>query len=221
MPAFVINPNDTVQIKTACYNNVLLQLGLNVVYYRVTTDDNMPVDSHAILSGYDIAVAPLYLAMLGSDCEYYGSQIQSVTTPIFAPDNTSVNQAQSATGSLSLPNQVSGIITKRSGLAGRAHRGRMYIPFPAQIFDSGTGFPTLAYIALLQAIATQTLTSQTYPSLITANNGTLVPQVYGKQQLVPPFNAAHQEDVTGYTVQPRWATQRRRGQYGAFNALPW
>jgi hypothetical protein len=111
-----------------------------------------------------------------------------------------------------LPTQVSGIITKRSSFTGRANRGRIYFPFPATQSLDTDETPKAAYVTLIQAYAD--------------NIGALhsVTSAGGSANLTPIIvnrTLSHLVVWEDSLARKRWATQRRRGDFGRTNVLPW
>jgi hypothetical protein len=111
-----------------------------------------------------------------------------------------------------IPNQVSGIITKTTAFAGRANRGRTYVPFPAASFNlAPNDTPTAAYVALLDALGIVLFA----PMALTlgADTVNVTPVLFHRRT---GFNTP----ITNFRSRQLWATQRRRGNYGTANTLP-
>lgn len=129
---------------------------------------------------------------------------------------TVIGEAANAAGTFGtdpLPGQVSGIITKRSADGSRKGRGRVYCPFPPLEACDAAGNPAVAYLAAMNAYATQVLDSQS----VVGNAGTIVmkPVIANRPILSGGF-----KEITSFVVRGRFATQRRRGDYGAPNISP-
>jgi len=110
-----------------------------------------------------------------------------------------------------LPSQCAGLISWRTALAGKRNRGRTYMPFPAEADNAVTEFPSADYQARLQTLAS------------TLENITLLNTEAGDIFLRMQVNSVAGNtftDVDGYLIRAKWATQRRRGQFGRPNALP-
>lgn len=203
---FPVVTNDILQLTTACYSRG--QVGLNILYYRCSAaSPGALVDDIAI--NQDVAGAIAYRPGMTSQSMYYGTRWRSVTNPGFAPWFHNDNEIQGNAMGSTLPTQVCGIITKKTDLIGRANRGRMYIPFPSDIYRTFPfETPNDDYQTLLRALAGLflfTIVSETWVAQ---------PVIYHRVGMFPT-------DITSFAVQPRWATQRKRGDYGKLNPLPW
>lgn len=111
-------------------------------------------------------------------------------------------------GGNALPGQVSGILTHQSTVIGRHNRGRSYIPFPAVADDSVDNTPTDGYVTRLLAVGTA---MRTFVAA-TGVNGT-----FAFEPAVAVAGAGGAVTVVSERANQRWATQRRRGDYGRLN----
>lgn len=206
-----LNVGDIVQLKVAC--NCTNQLGLSVRQYTVVTiSGGVGVTDADFCSAMDTAMAPVYKPWLGNDASYYGTNAQIINRtpkPISVTASSSTGPGTASNGSL--PGQVSGIITLRTNSVGRSYRGRVYVPFPATVWnDLVLNVPTAAAKVLLGAIAVEYGLSRIVTS--GGSTATLVPIIRNKLGTVP--------FITSVLSRGAWATQRRRGNYGRPNAYP-
>jgi len=111
-----------------------------------------------------------------------------------------------------LPGQVSGLITKKSADGSKKGRGRSYIPFPSEDANGPDGNPTADYLLVLIAFATQTMTTLN----ATGVAGLMTADPVIANRPIPGLVKA----ITSTIPRPRWATQRRRGDYGKPNVSP-
>lgn len=137
-------------------------------------------------------------------------EVRDITAHPVAPGSSTAMAGPGSEGQYPLPTQVSGIVTFQTAMAGRAYRGRFYMPFPPNTASDSIslGEPSAAYLtdlsALMDAIAVP-LTSGTLP-----DQASLVPIVYHTS-----LNTF--DDIISHRVNAKWATQRRRGDYGRPN----
>jgi hypothetical protein len=193
------------QYKTSCW--CFGQLGLNVLHYRVTAAPASPLSDAACLVWLDNIFAPLLIPMITQDAQYLGSSIQSIfPLPKLLEQVTTLNAAPGGDLFKAAPKQSALVVTKLSNFAGRANRGRVYLPFPSIGSLNIDGVPTAAYVALAQNYATQ-LVSQQFVTLTT----TLTPIIL--QRKAPASSPV----MTNTRVNSRFGTQRRRGDYGRLN----
>lgn len=106
-----------------------------------------------------------------------------------------------------MPKQVSGLITWYTDVASRAGRGRSYIPFPSAADTDGNGAPSTDYLIALGNLSDDLAAYMTYP----AGDSDI------SMSLVVLSAGLGDQPVTSYTRRDRFATQRRRGDYGQPN----
>lgn len=113
-----------------------------------------------------------------------------------------------------LPTQVSGLIRWVTDFAGAAGRGRSYIPFPSVDWMGANGFPTNEAIIALNAIADAIRAA--IPTVTGALGGVATFQQIIWNPISPEFAAGN--IVKSYLSEQKFATQRRRGNFGKVNA---
>lgn len=198
-----------------------IQAAVNTVYYVVAAVGSTPATDQDAADTLDAIVAPDYKALLSGLAEYRGVQMQLLKTayPYHArliAAETNVNAGTGTNASTYLPTQTSGLITYQSLNPGSKGRARTYVAFPSQDLDSGGGTPTGGYQTLLLALA-----SDLGSGLALSTGGrtaTLVRVVlHGPDKFTvvdPP------SPIISWSVGARWATQRKRGNYGRPNRPP-
>jgi hypothetical protein len=212
MASPIIAVGDTLEIKVGTY--CAGQAGINVLHYDVESVGAVPRQLHEVALDFDTLAAPLYKALIGNNASYYGVQVKRVRPG--AETAAYVSAAFVGSGDVAnlqaLPTQVSGIITKQTALAGRSNRGRVFVPFPGYLFHDGINErPTAAYLVPLAALKTFLVAS--FTSGLGVDTATLDPVIYNQ------LTGARVEVINGRANQ-KWATQRRRGNYGAANPYP-
>lgn len=185
------------------------QLGLNVLHYRISAV-TPPESSHQqIANELETAFAPLYKAVISSQASWLGLTVQR-ENPL--PRTVLVGSTGlSGAGNLAgdpLPTQVAGILTFRTGFAGRAFRGRAYLPFPTESVNDSQNQPTTGYIIAAQALGAALIQPRTF--INGAGQTTIVFVVFHRGNRTST-------DVTTGIARGRWATQRRRGDFGTPN----
>lgn len=186
------------------------QYGLNIRYYAVTAIGGDGLTEFALANALKTEFGPLYQPMLTDNALFLGVSVRNLTrTPAAAAVTSSGGSLTGTSGEEALPTQVSGIITLRSALAGRANRGRLYIPFPSEDDnDAETVRPTAAYIANATALANALALD--FQPIIGADSVTMVP-------IIKPGGPTDRVPIISAIAREAWATQRRRGDYGARN----
>lgn len=202
---------DLLEVKFVCFCQG--QLGLNVRHYKVTVSAGAGADLAEIADALATDAADYYKDCLSADADYKGVMVQSIyPTPKGAVVSDTSGNGSGNQASQVLPTQVSGIITMQTALAGRSGRGRVYVPFPGQGDAADDGTPSAAYVANLEDLGSFLATTQ----IIVGATGTsdLAPV------LIQLGNPAVTRPITGRIARNKWATQRRRGSYGAPNTSP-
>lgn len=108
---------------------------------------------------------------------------------------TVVHAAVGAGATDSLPAQTSLVVTAQTGLRGRRHRGRTFLPPFCEGNSDANGNPTAAATAGLQV--------QWNGFLADAITAVMFP-------VVASYRFADENHVTGYVVRSKWATRRKR-----------
>jgi hypothetical protein len=161
------------------------------------------------------SLATVYTPALANSALFWGCTLQRFLNGIATSDQVADNVAVEPPGTggpTPLPGQVSGMLTKRTGFPGRSGRGRIYIPFPSDAFVEPTNnVPTAAYVGKLQQIAN--FYAADFSFVAGGTSYTFQPVLFRKKtKTVTPLTAVQ--------TRPRWATQRRRGNYGRVNVPP-
>lgn len=209
---------DALEVKIATYNNATFQLGLNVFHYGVRSITGTPLDSDVTDQALTLAET-LYPPLMTAAGYVYGASCQiigAVGPPKVPATKVSATFPTGGAGTTPLPNQVTGIVTWKTYYAGRKYRGRTYLPFPDKVNSDNTQQkPNSSYVTLLNAWGNGWKAGL---STVTGSGGsaTLDFSVYALKPSVT-FRAA----IQGLIARDKWATQRRRGNYGRINDFPW
>lgn len=209
--AAVILLGDVYEVKFA--SQCAGQAGINVTHWVCNTVTGGGALDTTFASVLDTAMAPLYKLVMGANATYYGVRVQRISPlpkslPVVAAGFTGIGGA----GPGCLPTQVSGIITWQSAVAGRKYRGRSYVPFPySGAQDTVLDAPTAAYKAALQNLAN----GMAGPYTPATGGGTSFMLACIWHRL-----SATVTPITNGRANQKFATQRRRGNYGAANAYP-
>lgn len=206
----VLDVNQIWQLRVVCYTAD--QIAVNTAHYRVTAvTGGGAVDSDAAVS-FDTALNGVYKATISAQARYRGVSLQRVMpAPPTRPARVVVSDGVGAIAGDMMAKQVSGIISTGTELAGRSQRGRVYIPFPGEPDNQANGTPTPGYVTAVQAIANVMFSSRTLG--IGGATSAVIPVLWHRGSLT-------WDEVTHKDAKPFWATQRRRGNYGRVNSLP-
>jgi len=194
-----------VEVTPYCFCNN--QLGLNVLHYRVQALVGTPPQDSDVAFTFATGFAPLIKPMLAQEAQYLGVKVQIIkpTRLVAVTDNTGAGAGTS--GVSVLPKQVAGLLSKRTVNAGRAFRGRAYIPFPSEDDSDTYAVPNAGYSVNLVNMAVF-LGDQLHP--VVAGN-ILTPIIYHRK-------TGTATDISIVLAANKFATIRKRGDYGRVNA---
>lgn len=189
------------------------QVANNVFYFQLIGITGGGLDLKTISSLFGGRVKGAYAALMNNEARYYGCKAEvPFKVPVPQWQTTSAPQNGTA-GETPLPRQTAGIITWYTEVIGKSKRGRTYIPFPAaEDQDTPNDRPTPGYVANLNGLA-DLLTIDVELNDGAGNSAVLALGI--RSQLLGTF-----EDVESYVSRYKWATQRRRGDYGQSNSTP-
>jgi hypothetical protein len=192
------------------------QAAVNTFHYLVVAVGGTGANLQTIADAFDTAISADWRSLVPSECEYKGAQayVDQVPLPNFAIGNAHAGGGGAA--GVTQARQACGIITWITAFAGRAFRGRSYMPFPPTTDDQSGGIPTNLYLAALSTMAGDLLA---FGTAGTGGNTTTMQMVLlhkkNKAGVTPPPSA-----ITLGFPRPRFATQKRRGSYGRANSSP-
>jgi hypothetical protein len=209
MPAL----NSVYEIKVVCFENTDQQLSLNVYHYFVSAPDTGTGATDAqIAVAMDTAVAALYKACMGNTATYRGVAAQRISPlPKGVPGTTIANTGAGSVAAGILPAQTSGLISLKTLFAGRKYRGRVYPGFMALTFADVDGKMTAAGNTAITNLR------NAIPLAFTAGT---VPNQSFMALCIWHRSTATFTQVGGLSNLQAFATQRRRGQSGRLNVLP-
>lgn len=192
------------------------QTAINVRFWDVSAVTMAITDQQATDAISD-KMGTLMKPMMGTAGNYYGcslyTRVVNSRAPIALLGNSTVNSGTGSTASDVLPRQVSGIVAFKGSLLGHSVKGRAFIPFPPEVNNNANGHPDATYTGLLAALGTMYQGPTTFTHLISGATITL------RGKLVP-LSGTGDVAITIVTPRAKWATQRRRGDFGKVNAPP-
>ena len=200
---------DILEGRTYCLVND--QLGIIVKHMKVTSIDSGTPTLAGVALTWGNYVATVLADCMSSAANFRGVGVRRLTPTksleaLDATDATSGNRGPNLA-----PTQVCGIITIRTETPGPKARGRMYVPFIAQADITAAGKPAAALVTAMESLGDNyigTSSQGTVGDTCTVEHG-----VYSKK-----FSTFYPGTVR--VARDEFATQRRRGDYGATNASP-
>jgi len=199
-------------VKVQLWSHDAEQAAVNTFHFKVTAVGGLIATLEDMLASIDSAVSTLYKAILNQNATFDGILGQIVFPPPLMVHAVNVTGAGGGGGGAQgAARQVSGLIRWGTPLAGPGGRGRNYLPFTAADDSDGIGKPTAAYQASAAAFAVA-MSSFTAVSA----GGRTATVAFGLKKR----NSGIINLVTSGNVEPKWATQKRRGSFGRPNASP-
>jgi len=188
------------------------QVGMNVLHYKVSTETGTFPPPSAWPNTFMDNISDDYCQLLNTDAALALVLVQLIGVVPPGPIYNSTLAPISGTGGDGiLPKQVSGLIAKKTQLGGKANHGRIYIPFPYIEADGAGGKPVPDYLANLGDLGDLLAPDISFGT--DPNTVTLQAQIYHRESnTTTPW--------TSCVVRSKWATQRRRGDFGKQNVLP-
>jgi len=204
--------DNKVETKTFCAAGD--QVGINVRNW-VCTDivGDTSFDDQILVDELSKRVALLHKPFMPSVASYLGMYLATINVPGI-PSGVVTSHLGTGAGTASgdlLPRQASALLHFETVLAGRHGRGRMYIPFGTEDFNTSAGELITIGLAVADALRLFYGTPQTV-----SNAGVhcqLWPAVRDRATNVLTL-------IFESRTEKRWATQRRRGQFGRQNPIP-
>lgn len=202
---------DHVQVRVVCYTPS--QISENVLDYVVRSP---VITLGATLQEIASAIATTfhtdYKAFMPSVARFRGVSAQELSNPVSIPYTDSTKDGPGVNGALLAPTQTSGLIRKQTLSGGRSNRGRIYIGLVSQANIAGTGGMNGAGLTLLDNIKDTIDVAQT---IVGAGGTTTLDLVVWHRG-----GAFNYTLVSQLVAASEWATQRRRGQFGRTNVVP-
>jgi len=211
MPTFAIQAGDVVRAVTIC--QVPGQVSINSRQYQlVQSSGGVETTSAVFLTSFGPQMHAAMVPLMAQEATFYGFMLYLETPHAtgWRPDTRGAERSVGTGGVGLLPHQTSGLISLYSNTIGKKGQGRIYVPFPPAIVNGADGNPSQQYLDKLDELG-QFLTGSIMAVQGPATH-MFLPVLYKKGGT--PYQLGY------YTVRNGWATQRRRGNFGPTNELP-
>lgn len=128
--ASTLTVGDVLRVQGICTMGV--QTALNTAHYVVSNVTGGGLTDTQLAVEFDQLVSGPYKAWLPTQAAYFGVLVQRIfPVPQYAHQIGNAGAGPGTGGGGALPGEVSGLAALRTNFAGRAFRGRLFIPFPA------------------------------------------------------------------------------------------
>lgn len=194
-----LSAGDLIRIATYCQSGN--QVAQNVSIWVVNSVVGGDYPLQGLAGPISSTIGPLHKGFMSSTAKYLGVRVNR-----FAPAASDSYSSVAAAGfgsniSDPMPGQVAALLSIRTGLAGRSNRGRKYIAFPPESYNSATG--GLTNTALLQLALIGDFYTTRFESTVAGATLSLDPVILSRKLGVSQFSIT-------YLMRENWATQRRR-----------
>jgi len=219
MPFNQVQDGDILRVQFFC--NTLTQVAVNTVHYQCVVSLEPGPDVKQIATTLDGLVALGYRSAISQAANYFGVQVYNITrAPLPIPGQSNNRQGPGAGTSPMLPGQVSGVLMLKTDFAGPRGRGRLFVPFPGAAANNVNQFPDAGYVTAIQQLGINLCTTP----IVISPSSTLKAVLYHRAipaTMDKPGKPASWDPITVAKGSDQWGTQRRRGNYGRNNQIPW
>lgn len=207
----VLALNDIWMLRVGCFTSD--QAAINTFHY-VVSDVTGAFTDDMMAEAFDEELSSLYKAVLSDNASYKGCSAQRVwpLPKTRAAPRTDDSGPGAVVGEM-LPQQISGIISAQTELAGRNQRARVYIPFPSEVDNEDGAFPVDSYVTRLNNLKNAVYLQRVLTDAVSGFTAQVDPIVFHRNDNT--FNR-----ITNAFGKKLWANQRRRGHFGQRDRLP-
>lgn len=175
----------------------------NVINYKVTAVTGGNLTDLQLLTALDLLIAPDYKNILPTNATYYGTKLQVIKPDRMDPVVTTVSAGAGMVVGDSLPTQVAGVVSVKTGFAAKSKQGRMFMPATGEADSTAIAQPSAGYLAAVATLCND---------IFTFNSLTIGPDTVDVAWSVYSRKGGIMTPITSYLVRPNWGTQRRRSQ---------
>jgi hypothetical protein len=197
-----------VQMRLYCRAND--QIAENVLNYQVVAVGGAGLTLQDMATRVGSIMPASFKALLSNQATYLGLSMQQISGVVERMAVSKTGAGVGTGGATLLPTQVCGLVSLYDGLAGRKHRGRIYLPFPSGSANDVGAIPTAAYATSVAS----------WLATVLSPNHTIGPDSTTLELVIYHRPTANGDAVAIDTIDIKWATQRRRSVFGRPNVDP-
>jgi hypothetical protein len=195
------------------------QAGVNTFFIRSIAQTGQAANRVQIAQAFDVAWRTRQAGIMGTSAYFYGVRVVKVRPVgqeiayVFHQVNT-----PGTAGVGMMPPGTSGLVSLRAELPKRHTYCRKYIPFPSVVHNTSAGVPAAVYTDYLRAEhATSFINTQ-----LVVDAAVNEEFEYGHLWVEGPgpVYTDHWGRFFGFVLPQKWATQRRRSDFGRPNPQP-
>jgi hypothetical protein len=202
---------DKYELKTYCVSGD--QVAINVRNWRIIREDTGGALPQEIIDTYSLNVSILHKNWMPAAARFIGCSLTlaNVIPPTVPPYTSHLGVGDGNRSGDLLPKQVAGLIHLHGTLAGRHGRGRMYIGFGTEVWNGPGGTVIGAALTVLDAL--RLFYAQAHDFVGATGTTRLEPCL--RDRATNAYTL-----ILDSIVDDRWATQKRRGDFGRTNPIP-
>lgn len=188
-------------VVTRCRN----QNGLMVFYAKVTAKTGADTQVLDVANVVSDGISQIIKGAMSELAFFQGVQASRIF-PVAT--DTQLGETGAGEGTVAgdcISTQTSGLVKMTTGLAGRANRGRKYVPFPGETDNTVQAKPSDGYLNKLTLLGAFLLDPLVVNNV--AEDGTVTVE-FGLKKT----GGSNVLKFTGFNARREWATQRRRSQ---------
>lgn len=129
------------------------QRAINVLHYQYTNLGPGVYDESQFVAAFSLIYSDVIRPMMSVAARYDGAEIQRIVPGRGDAVFSEAGAGPGAVAGDAMSPFTAGRLKKRTGVAGKRARGRVYVPFPAEADNEGSGRPTQNYIDRLLDLA--------------------------------------------------------------------
>lgn len=193
--------NDIIETVAVCVCDNIP--AFNVGHFVVSATTGAPVDYQDVVEALDAHWEDEYKTLMSHEANFIGTAMRRIVTDPTDYYTTNGNLGAGTQMTDVLPFQTAGLFRLRSGAAGRANRGRKYVPFPYEGASDDEGTPNATYLTNLGLLAAK----YTGPQTLTIGGSTVTLSGIIFRKATSSFVL-----IASYLVVGEWATMRSRSK---------
>jgi len=188
------------------------QVSMNILNYRLQMDTGVNIPEQQVCDAMNDYLQPQWIGLMSEQAFYQGVSFRLTHSGVTGGYYYKKSRTAGAVSGDQLPRQTAWCASWRTTGAGRSKRGRTYYPFPPESRNTVDGYPSADFMVAARLSSNNTL--------FTSNLTTSDDLVFSATLQVYSQRLNSYQDVDHRVAAQKWATMRRRGDYGRPNVLP-
>ena len=216
MPGLTPIAGDLLEVRTACITPS--QLSMNVMHFYVVTNEGGGMDIATAATQLEGRFAGDYKNLMPPTAAWRGLGVCNLMFPRSREATSTILAGPGLTGANLMPSQSSYLIKFNALPAGRRYQGRIYPGFISDANVADNGHLTIGGVAFLSALA-----DLMFPAIVLTDDArilTIKLAIRHPNVIIGGIPTPQFSEVVAIAAGTKIATQKRRGQYGKTNTIP-